>query len=342
MVYPRWRGEHPRCNGEGLMETGLSPLARGTPYLFRTWLHRSRFIPAGAGNTVIKQLSSNMKAVYPRWRGEHFKNTNNKSIINGLSPLARGTPDLIVQFCDFLRFIPAGAGNTAARSIHGKPTAVYPRWRGEHLGGSVEISNSSGLSPLARGTRAIASVQAIPERFIPAGAGNTKMVRFTSGLGAVYPRWRGEHRRQAGQKLAIVGLSPLARGTLQKIEASQSILRFIPAGAGNTAPVSKPPRYISVYPRWRGEHLPAIPMAPLRTGLSPLARGTPLILYSCLNMRRFIPAGAGNTKCLISEFWKKSVYPRWRGEHANMLADQLRTAGLSPLARGTHFLLFFF
>ncbi|EHB43113.1 hypothetical protein SEENIN0B_03018 [Salmonella enterica subsp. enterica serovar Infantis str. SARB27] len=52
----------------------------------------------------------------------------------------------------------------------------------------------------------------------------------------------------------MVGLSPLARGTLCQVGHSPNKTRFIPAGAGNTA-MSKPPHPdLPVYPRWRGEH----------------------------------------------------------------------------------------
>ncbi|PUS20721.1 hypothetical protein B1M25_04025, partial [Salmonella enterica subsp. enterica serovar Dublin] len=34
---------------------------------------RQQFIPAGAGNTIIGNLSWTGTAVYPRWRGEHTK-----------------------------------------------------------------------------------------------------------------------------------------------------------------------------------------------------------------------------------------------------------------------------
>ncbi|KGM62619.1 hypothetical protein EL76_1085 [Escherichia coli G3/10] len=52
-------------------------------------------------------------------------------------------------------------------------------------------------------------------------------------------------------------------------------------------------------------------------------------------MRRFIPAGAGNT--LVVRFWNpiKAVYPRWRGEHGFQLQAHREQIGLSPLARGT-------
>nr|EII24881.1 hypothetical protein EC90111_0627 [Escherichia coli 9.0111] len=50
--------------------------------------------------------------------------------------------------------------------------------------------------------------------------------------------------------------------------------RFIPAGAGNTLLATARLRRCSVYPRWRGEHIPAPEFSPSVRGLSPLARGT--------------------------------------------------------------------
>ncbi len=70
-----------------------------------------------------------------------------------------------------------------------------------------------GLSPLARGTRPDTSQTPKQERFIPAGAGNTQMLRPAPRLGAVYPRWRGEHVSAASAISNTRGLSPLARGT---------------------------------------------------------------------------------------------------------------------------------
>ncbi len=91
----------------------------------------------------------------------------------GLSPLARGTLESITHEGLVTRFIPAGAGNTPTSSGVNDGGAVYPRWRGEHgvLWWSVLISD--GLSPLARGTPTVDGREIRPERFIPAGAGNT-------------------------------------------------------------------------------------------------------------------------------------------------------------------------
>ena len=50
--------------------------------------------------------------------------------------------------------------------------------------------------------------------------------------------------------------------------------RFIPAGAGNTPACACILQFITVYPRWRGEHFEATIHCHMASGLSPLARGT--------------------------------------------------------------------
>ncbi len=52
------------------------------------------------------------------------------------------------------------------------------------------------------------------------------------------------------------------------------IHRFIPAGAGNTLPGGAGMGPLSVYPRWRGEHINSDSLNGIDNGLSPLARGT--------------------------------------------------------------------
>ncbi len=114
----------------------------------------------------------------------------------GLSPLARGTRRRKI-------------------SLH-IPTQVYPRWRGEHAAAVRHLRTHGGLSPLARGTLSAGVLRCIRRRFIPAGAGNTWLSIFSRQDFAVYPRWRGEHRREELNNENQSGLSPLARGTLAR------------------------------------------------------------------------------------------------------------------------------
>ena len=97
-------------------DLGLSPLARGTPALFAALSLVARFIPAGAGNTVDGEFFIAGAPVYPRWRGEHDRLRHLAVADQGLSPLARGTQRLFPAQTLRIRFIPAGAGNTAAKS----------------------------------------------------------------------------------------------------------------------------------------------------------------------------------------------------------------------------------
>ncbi len=192
----------------------LSLLARGTRLHAKIPVVGARFIPAGAGNTVQDSAPTETGAVYPRWRGEHYGCVTESRLWRGLSPLARGTQNLGIGFINYSRFIPAGAGNTVTPSSLLIKSPVYPRWRGEH---HDHVPENAGCT-----------------RFIPAGAGNTSAIRSNPVFSAVYPRWRGEHGLTPPRYIQAIGLSPLARGTLNRVIHLIDSCRFIPAGAGNT------------------------------------------------------------------------------------------------------------
>ena len=294
-----------------------------------------RFIPAGAGNTGRYDLGPQSGAVYPRWRGEHRYLIIRAGFPTGLSPLARGTHQMPAVRMPRSRFIPAGAGNTAASRRAIKIGAVYPRWRGEHKRRRVYKSIVTGLSPLARGTQRGVTCSGRQKRFIPAGAGNTWSLRSRMRNGSVYPRWRGEHPQKKYRHSIRPGLSPLARGTPAAIPLMHGYSRFIPAGAGNTGDSKKRGAEAPVYPRWRGEHSNAHPPPATARGLSPLARGTRGLGTTATSNQRFIPAGAGNTLSISALSCPFTVYPRWRGEHERGDCGDNGRVGLSPLARGT-------
>ncbi len=177
-VYPRWRGELQTGRHVWLTANGLSPLARGTPITQGRQCGPFRFIPAGAGNSAFLRQIWRCCAVYPRWRGELLKIEPPGRAAIGLSPLARGTLELLMLSKYQLRFIPAGAGNSANNRPLLDPTTVYPRWRGELAENSQNNAITAGLSPLARGTQQQQYFPQCCQRFIPAGAGNSVNITY--------------------------------------------------------------------------------------------------------------------------------------------------------------------
>ena len=152
---------------------------------------------------------------------------------------------------------------------------VYPRWRGELTYAGSNSGTTRGLSPLARGTHTTEAAITVPSRFIPAGAGNSALSCTMDTPRPVYPRWRGELNTHIIYRPRYRGLSPLARGTLRHYLPNFSIIRFIPAGAGNSLVLPFLSGQFAVYPRWRGELWSQNSTPHPFGGLSPLAQGTP-------------------------------------------------------------------
>ena len=193
-------------------------------------------------------------AVHPRGRGEHDHRPSPIEPADGSSPRARGTPGRPKIYLLFTRFIPAGAGNTIWLMGPVLLLVVHPRGRGEHDVLLAGVGVDNGSSPRARGTQVMGSGDAVGQRFIPAGAGNTHKTIVPDTRAAVHPRGRGEHLKEKRKSNPYHGSSPRARGTPDTGIPSPSQSRFIPAGAGNTSTPSRTARASAVHPRGRGEH----------------------------------------------------------------------------------------
>ncbi len=102
VVYPRWRGELDRTASVVSSGSGLSPLARGTPVFANLWTIAIRFIPAGAGNTLMWIILILWAAVYPRWRGEHSK--HNLLLINDFLSQSQST-NFIVSHKQHIHYV---------------------------------------------------------------------------------------------------------------------------------------------------------------------------------------------------------------------------------------------
>ncbi len=214
-VHPRASGEHTPGASVARASTGSSPRTRGTLGDAEGWrVHRP---------------------VHPRARGEHSCSMMVGCAADGSSPRTRGTHPSGCSRASGLRFIPAHAGNTLRSHWAAYGSTVHPRARGEHATSRRKSPFDFGSSPRTRGTRPGRLGQRLVVRFIPAHAGNTPSPATRPPLATVHPRARGEHSCSTGRYSVTGGSSPRTRGTLAQLLAPDSLGRFIPAHAGNTA-----------------------------------------------------------------------------------------------------------
>ena len=151
----------------------------------------------------------------------------------------------------------------------------------------------------------------------------------------LHPRGCGEHKIREGCDKFICGSSPRVRGTPKLGNDSVCLIRFIPAGAGNTSSFGLWVVTISVHPRGCGEHFHPADRDNITDGSSPRVRGTRVPLWAALAVSRFIPAGAGNTLVAGVMQTRKPVHPRGCGEHCSLLRLWDPVSGSSPRVRGT-------
>jgi len=159
---------------------------------------------------------------------------------SGLSPRARGNPALALAAGFVARSIPACAGEPRIRKNTAAKTKVYPRVRGGTLSPTNTTMVASGLSPRARGNRALPRQNQNGQRSIPACAGEPSDHHDIGAQNQVYPRVRGGTPGVKIGSAGEFGLSPRARGNPIKCSDSQRSRRSIPACAGEPAALVLP------------------------------------------------------------------------------------------------------
>ena len=133
------------------------------------------------------------------------------------------------------RIIPACAGNTCPILLISAFTEDHPRLRGEYVAYALQRDIPWGSSPLARGILNRCVCKSYISRIIPACAGNTKSDKYCQNLYWDHPRLCGEYAEGMALKDCLIGSSPLVRGILPSKTYPVTLLRIIPACAGNTA-----------------------------------------------------------------------------------------------------------
>ena len=197
--------------------------------------------------------------------------------MQGRSPRARGRH--FEQGCLRVnrRPIPAGAGQTSARSTRKSGAAADPRGRGADALAKPRPKRHEGRSPRARGRPLLTLSQWTSRRPIPAGAGQTLGACHRCSDRGADPRGRGADSRLPSPIEKVWGRSPRARGRRAAVSASIRRYRPIPAGAGQTSlPYRTSPKK-SADPRGRGADSSMATFVPTMSGRSPRARGRRLM-----------------------------------------------------------------
>ena len=135
-------------------------------------------------------------------------------------------------------------------------------------------------------------------------------------------------------RVASVGLSPRVRGNPGLVQQTGTLVRSIPACAGEPVPGGAEWASSGVYPRVCGGTTPERAGRPICHGLSPRVRGNPA--PGCI--RRVsggsIPACAGEPRIRRPRRLRTRVYPRVCGGTPRRRLPGAGTSGLSPRVRG--------
>ena len=305
--------------------TGSSPRVRGTQPRRGSKFKLARFIPASAGNAPHASATCSNAAVHPRECGERCRMISAASASVGSSPRVRGTRTPLSGHPHVRRFIPASAGNAPThRTIH-PSMMVHPRECGERISQQVSQHVLIGSSPRVRGTPLALLNRRRGQRFIPASAGNARLIGHLLRRRPVHPRECGERAASSPALYSTIGSSPRVRGTHKRLKQGLVHGRFIPASAGNAAIAVLVQVVGPVHPRECGERLPNSASPSLAAGSSPRVRGTPRRAMRRLPRLRFIPASAGNAAGRARAGPAGTVHPRECGER-----DMYGAFGIQP------------
>ena len=153
-----WRKDHPRacganghCDRHYRMIFGSSPRMRGKPAGYTHWSAASRIIPAHAGQTPRSAEHGERVTDHPRACGANHVQHPVEERVLGSSPRMRGKLTQHVILADFIRIIPAHAGQTVVGLVRVVEGPDHPRACGANSIMGLLMLAPNGSSPRMRG-----------------------------------------------------------------------------------------------------------------------------------------------------------------------------------------------
>ena len=241
MAHAEAPGDHPRACGEHSAKVARSKFGRGSSPRMRGTPHR-------------REPPKSLQRDHPRACGEHQGRSAGRLHREGSSPRMRGTRSYGDTGARTPGIIPAHAGNTAGCRPMSVAPWDHPRACGEHFAKYGLAFWTAGSSPRMRGTRIYRALASHNGGIIPAHAGNTTLRTSIALKRRDHPRACGEHRYSCSLVLRAKGSSPRMRGTRLLLDGEIVHEGIIPAHAGNTSPMARPPASAEDHPRACGEH----------------------------------------------------------------------------------------
>ena len=252
----------------------------------------------------------------------------------GLSPRGRGNLGTQDRYIHPRGSIPAWAGEPPVSTPISHLGTVYPRVGGGTSTSGQTLSLSDGLSPRGRGNRYFPSKRSGYPRSIPAWAGEPALEPVIEGIGRVYPRVGGGTLLKLFDDKRAKGLSPRGRGNRSISDLVTTVIRSIPAWAGEPPHGCNVPVWSGVYPRVGGGTRRIRALRYHSRGLSPRGRGNRLRALQARGLSGSIPAWAGEPRTGGSGLTVAEVYPRVGGGTVFGRFRRGACQGLSPRGRG--------
>ena len=253
----------------------------------------------------------------------------------GSCPRVRGSQQARPGSARCLRFIPARAGEPrrGARSCPSPP--VHPRACGGATPVMAPVMVCGGSSPRVRGSLEVCCAGGGPHGFIPARAGEPRLVLARGRADRVHPRACGGAATSNTLGTTYSGSSPRVRGSHGVDQSRVLRIRFIPARAGEPKRRGADGSSREVHPRACGGASRRTASSSGDHGSSPRVRGSRPAGPPRRSPRRFIPARAGEPRRRASRRAICTVHPRACGGASTLRHEQPSSPGSSPRVRGS-------
>ena len=234
-AHPRVCGENPPRTPRPEASAGSSPRVRGKPSAWYSPLLRVGLIPACAGKTPAPDTTTHPHPAHPRVCGENLSRPIVWIAGFGSSPRVRGKLVRAQRAQRHRGLIPACAGKTLPTAVAAPMSQAHPRVCGENPDTTVGDLVAWGSSPRVRGKRGRRVARLGQARLIPACAGKTSSIGYSTASCTAHPRVCGENQDDGGGGHGGEGSSPRVRGKQDAGVGAHRRVRLIPACAGKTS-----------------------------------------------------------------------------------------------------------